>query len=246
MLQKEGNMPSKSDNSRYPSYWIKVCGLDVHYKLVGHGPPVIFIHGGGNDWREWRSNIDMFSKSFQVYALDLPGFGLSQLPDVPVSPSWSVAFIKNFVDNLGIAGPSLIGHSLGAMLSFAYAARYPESIHKLVVVDSAGLGEISRIGKLLLAIFNVTDRWQGKKRGPRYIDRPVTEWRVLQELAKIKSPVLIIWGQIDFYLPASQARLAHTLIPGSQLSIFPGCRHAPQRERPDVFNGLVSRFLSDQ
>lgn len=228
----------------FPSRWIKVAGLNIHYKCLGKGPPVILIHGGGNDWREWKKNLIFIAQSYQVYALDLPGFGLSHTPGMAVTPSWSIVFLKCFLDNLGIKSAHLVGHSMGAMIAIAFAAKYPELVNKLVLVNSSGLGEISRKGRLLLSIFRTTDQWQGKKRGPKYLIKPMQKWRVQDELPKIKSPTLIIWGQKDFYLPVSHSRLAQKLIPNSRLHIFPQCGHAPQRECPAQFNHLVMQFLS--
>ena len=179
------------ENVELPSRWIKVAGLSIHYKCSGKGVPVILIHGGGNDWHEWSQNLADIAQSCQVYALDLPGFGLSQAPGTVVAPSWSIVFLKYFMDNLGIKNAHLVGHSMGAMIAVAFAARYPELANKLVLVNSAGLGEISQMGRLMLSIFRITDQWRGTERGPKYLIKPMAEWRVLDELSKIKSPALI-------------------------------------------------------
>jgi pimeloyl-ACP methyl ester carboxylesterase len=232
------------NNRDFPGCWTTVAGLRIHYKFLGNGPPIVLIHGGGNDWREWEQNLAFLSRSHQLFAVDMPGFGLSQPPETVVSPTWSVDFLKDFLDNLGITSTHLIGHSMGAMIAIAFAARYPESVRRMVLVDATGLGDFSRRGQLLLSIFRITDHWQGQKRGPRYLIRPMEKLRVLDELPKIKSPALIVWGQKDFYLPVSQARLAQTLIRDSQLHIFPHCGHAPQREQAAEFNNLTLRFLT--
>ncbi len=68
------------DNSEFPSCYATVAGLRIHYKCLGTGPPVLLVHGGGNDWHEWKKNLAFIAQKFQVIALDLPGFGLSQSP----------------------------------------------------------------------------------------------------------------------------------------------------------------------
>jgi pimeloyl-ACP methyl ester carboxylesterase len=229
-----------------PGCWIKVAGLNIHYQCPGKGPPIIFIHGGGNDWHEWKNNLAFFAGRFQVYALDLPGFGLSQSPSAPISRSWMTTFLKDFMDTLGIQNTYLIGHSMGAMISIAFAAQYPESVKKLVLIAASGLGKMSRKGRCLFSVFHRIDQWQGKKRGPKYSVGPIEEWLVIDQLAKIESPTLIIWGQNDLYLPVYQSRTAQSLIPGSQLHIFPHCGHAPQREYPAEFNRLVLQFLAGE
>jgi pimeloyl-ACP methyl ester carboxylesterase len=233
------------DTVEFPGCWVKVNGLDIHYKCQGKGPPVILLHGGGNDWHEWKQNLAFIGQGFQVYALDLPGFGLSQSPGLPVSPSWSSVLLKNLVESLGIVNPILIGHSMGAMISIVFAAQYPESVKKMILVDATGLGKLSFMGRILLSIFRTTDRWQGKKRGPQYKVGRIGEWQVVDQLPKIKCPVLIIWGQNDIYLPVSQSRLAHKLIPNSRLYVFHCCGHAPQKVYPAKFNNLVIQFLNN-
>lgn len=233
------------NNSDFPSRWVTVNGLRIHYKCLGQGPPLLLIHGGGNDWHEWKMNLAYLAQSFQVLALDLPGFGLSQSPAAAISFDWSIEFIKNFMDVLNIKRTHLIGHSLGGMLVIAFAAHYPEAVNKLVLVDASGLGKISPQGRLVISIFRNLDQWQGKRRGPKYIVGSFArDWQVLAELPKIKSSVLIIWGKNDFYLPVAQSRLAHSLIADSQIHIFQHCGHAPQREKSDEFNNLIRQFLN--
>ena len=237
-------MRKSPDNENFPDCWVRVAGLDIHYKCLGQGPPVVLLHGGGNDWHEWIKNLDVIARDFQVFALDLPGFGASQAPDTTVSPSWYVMFLKNFLDSLGITRTHLIGHSISGMISIAFAVRYPDSVNKLVIVDASGLGKISQTGWLLISIFRILDRWKRKGRGLK-TDGPNEEWLVLDKLPEVKNPVLIVWGQNDIYLPVSHSRLAHSLIPDSRLCIFPHCGHAPQRNSPDKFNNLIMDFLNN-
>ncbi len=63
-------------------------------------------------------------------------------------------------------------------------------------------------------------------------------------LAEIKVPVQIVWGADDPLFPLAHAHRAHAALPGSRLSVIEGAGHAPQSDRPDEFNRVVSRFLS--
>jgi pimeloyl-ACP methyl ester carboxylesterase len=231
-------------DAEFPSYWIEVAGLNTHFKCLGEGYPVILLHGGGNDWHEWKKNIAQIAKNYRVYALDLPGFGLTQPPFTAVSPSWGVSFLNKFMESLKITEANFIGHSMGAMIGINFCAHYPESARKLVIIDSAGLGELNRRVRLLLSMFRITDKLQRKKRGPRYLAGSPKDWTVLEHLPELKCPVLIVWGKKDIYLPVTWAELAHSRIPGSQLHIFQTCGHAPQRECSEEFNRLVLEFLN--
>jgi len=226
------------------SYWTKVQGLDIHYKRLGQGQPIIFIHGAANDWHEWKENLHFFAHSFQVYALDLPGYGQSQPANAPVSPAWSVAFLNDFMKSLDISAAHIVGHSMGGMVAMVFALEYPEKVNKLILVNSGGLGDISRRGSLILHLGLIMRKLQGKEKN-KYLKSTKDDWIFVNRLPEVKTKTLIIWGYKDMYLSVSQAKMAHGLIPDCKLHIFPQCGHAPQRESIDEFNNMVCKFLSE-
>ncbi len=232
-----------ADDLQIPSYWIKVDGLNIHYKCLGEGPKIILLHGGANDWQEWRRNLAFFARNFQVYAPDLPSFGLSEPPPEPVSLHWFSSFLKNFMDVLNITDAHLAAHSLGGSIALSFALDSPERVKKIVLIDSSGLGEISRQGKLLLLLIRGVKRMFGKEKNPKYKDGSLEDWLLVKKLRKITSPVMIVWGARDPYLPVSHAKLAQSLIPNCRLYICAGCYHAPHREHADEFNNLAYQFL---
>jgi len=231
--------------SELPSYQTKVQGLDVHYKCLGKGPPVILLHGSGNDWHEWKKNLVALAQSFQVYAPDLPGFGLSQGLGVPLSGSWGASFLKNFMEVLNIDSAHLIGHSLGGLVALSFALDWPVKVKKLVLVASAGLGEVKSVGRVRLFLIRETKRLFGKEKSPKYKKTPGNGWLLLHRLPELTPETTVVWGDWDPYLSVSQAKLAYGLIPHCQLWIFRRCGHAPQRERSKAFNALISGFLKD-
>lgn len=223
--------------------WVEIGGLSIHYKCEGTGNPVLLLHGGGNDWHEWQQNLPVLASHFRIYALDLPGFGMSEAPDFPVSLNWYVEFLKSYCDKLGLIRFDMIAHSMGALLAIIFAVNYSYYLNKLVLIDASGMGKLSKKGHFLVNFFRILDHLLKKRRGPRYISGSVDDWLVINQLNKIKSPVLLIWGQKDLYLPVEHAQVARSLIPDCQLYIFPDCGHAPQRENPAEFNRLVLEFL---
>lgn len=64
-----------------------------------------------------------------------------------------------------------------------------------------------------------------------------------QELHRLDTPVLILWGDHDQYISPSVARVAHNEIPGSELYIFKNCGHAPMLEYPESFSSIVTGFF---
>ena len=235
-----------AEHSPVASQWIRVNGLNIHYKCLGTGPVVVLLHGGANDWHEWQKNIAFFARRFRVYALDLPGFGLSESPEIPVTPHWFSSFLRDFIEALSITDIHLIGHSLGGTITLAFALDYPEKVKKAVIIDSGGLGELNWKGRLLLYLIRAVQRLVGKQESIKCkFGGTKEDWWLIDHLHKLKPPVMIVWGKGDPYLSVSQAKLAQDLIPNCQLCIFPSCRHAPQKESSNKFNDIVYKFLTE-
>jgi pimeloyl-ACP methyl ester carboxylesterase len=229
----------------FHSYWAKVQGLDIHYKCQGKGEPVILLHGAANDWHEWEKNIDALSHSFRIYVPDLPGYGLSQMPEVPIASNWGADFLDGFVKAIGIPSAHLVGHSMGGMGAIAFALEHPDRVKKLILVNSGGLGDLSRRGKFILRLASGIRKLAGKERKFTYAESTADDWVFRDRLPELKPQTMIVWGDKDIYLPVSQAKQAHSLIPDCRLHIFPRCGHAPQREYTEEFNNLVRQFLNE-
>ena len=230
-------------DDKIPSYRINVKGLDIHYKCTGDGMTVILVHGDGNDWHEWQKNISFLSQYFRVYAPDLPGYGLSQSPDIPVSPSWGAVFLSDFMKSADIENAHVIGHSMGGLVSLHLAMAFPDKVNKLVLIDSAGFGNLDKKATRFLVFIRWIKRLFGTEKSVRHAEGPCDEWIVTERLSKLDKPTAIIWGEKDFYLPLSHGIAACEMIKNAQLFVFRRCRHAPQREDPDRFHEIVTRFI---
>ncbi|MEE9198687.1 MAG: alpha/beta fold hydrolase, partial [Dehalococcoidia bacterium] len=116
-------------------------GVSVRYLTAGSvGPSVILIHGLGNSLAAWQRNITPLSQSFRVYALDLPGHGLSTGPGGRYDLSFIARFMGQFLDHLKLTSVNLIGSSMGGLVAMKTALELPERVYSLVLVGSAGLG----------------------------------------------------------------------------------------------------------
>ncbi|KAK9830202.1 hypothetical protein WJX72_010275 [[Myrmecia] bisecta] len=116
-------------------------GHKIHYiKSGSSGPPLILIHGFGASAYHWRYNIPVLARTHQVYALDLLGFGWSDKPLVDYGPYaiWADQ-IASFINEVVGGQPAVIvGNSLGGYNCLATAAKYPELIRGVVLVNAAG------------------------------------------------------------------------------------------------------------
>lgn len=121
--------------------YVTVNGIRVRYGAAGNGPPVLLIHGFGEFLEVWWFNIAALSEYFAVYAVDLPGHGLSQEPVVNYTLAFSTRFIVDFMGTLGIEHASMVAHSLGGLVCLNVAISFPRKVDKLVLVDSGGLSK---------------------------------------------------------------------------------------------------------
>ena len=114
--------------------FVDVDGKPVHYVRKGAGKPVILIHGYLHNVQGWRENIDALADKFEVYALDLWGFGYSaRLKKPQYSFRLFAKQVAGFMDALNIKSASLVGHSMGGGVTVCTAAQHPGRVDKIVL-----------------------------------------------------------------------------------------------------------------
>ena len=121
-------------------HFTTVDGIRTHYVAAGEGPPLLLLHGLSASLMAWAPNIEPLSQMFTVYALDIPGRGDSDKPNMDYRIPAAARFIKEFMEAVGIERASLAGCSMGGMVALRTALDYPDRVEKLVLVDTAGLG----------------------------------------------------------------------------------------------------------
>jgi pimeloyl-ACP methyl ester carboxylesterase len=122
-----------------PSTPVHLDGHAVHHVDVGSGDAVVLIHGLTATHRYWAQNIPHLSSRRRVLALDLPGFGKSDKPDVSYSTPFFVRTLERFLDEKSIARATLVGNSMGGQIAMAFSLAHPRRVDKLVLVDPAGV-----------------------------------------------------------------------------------------------------------
>jgi pimeloyl-ACP methyl ester carboxylesterase len=119
---------------------IEVQGLSTRYLTAGEGPPLLLLHGLGDNALDWRWVIPALAHNCRVYAPDLPGSGGSAKPDTDYSPAFFTRFIAAFLDTLGVERAVVVGNSLGGLIGLRLAMAEPDRVVALGLVSSAGLG----------------------------------------------------------------------------------------------------------
>jgi pimeloyl-ACP methyl ester carboxylesterase len=114
----------------------EVDGVQLHYLTAGHGETLILIHGYAETSRMWRPVIPIFAEHFTVIAPDLPGIGDSAIPKSGLDMKTSAVRIHALAKALGVTKARVVGHDIGLMVAYAYAAQFPAETEKLVLMDA--------------------------------------------------------------------------------------------------------------
>ena len=243
----------------------------VRGTLDGSRPIAVVLHGWGASSAAVTSIQACLADSHDSVAPDLPGFGASDpLPTVWGSEQY-LASITQLLDQLGVRRASFVGHSRGGHFAFAFAARHPDRVDRLVLVDSAGLrGRRGAAYRARVLAFKAGRRVLRSRPlvGPRgaplraLFERRFgsddyraatghqrgTLVRLVNEdashlLPRVQAPTLLIWGERDDATPLADGQLMERLIPDAGLVVFPGAGHFSYADDPGRFCRVVSHFL---
>lgn len=228
---------------------IIIQGLNVRYyqnEKFSIIQPVIFLHG-------WGSRAMAFGKIFEkcgnALAIDLPGFGGSEAPKSAWSLSDYASFINEFFEKMDIKNPIIAGHSFGGSIGIKYCSKYG-NIKKLILIGSAGIRE-KTAKKFFLLIFSKffgilwrlpIVRTSGRSvrkyfykiiNSEDYINagaltetyKKIIKEDLKDDLKKINTPAILIWGENDLDTPIQNAKLMHKLLRNSQLYVIPNAGH---------------------
>jgi pimeloyl-ACP methyl ester carboxylesterase len=115
---------------------IAVDGGAVSVTVGGSGPPVLLLHGYAENSRMWKPLARVLAPRFTVIAPDLPGIGESSIPKTGIDMKTSAERVHAAVRSLGHSKLRVIGHDIGLMVAYAYAAMYPQEVEKLALMDA--------------------------------------------------------------------------------------------------------------
>ncbi len=111
-------------------------GVKLHYLTAGHGPALILLHGYAETSLMWKPIMPLLAERFMVIAPDLPGIGDSGIPADGLDMKNAAIRIHALARSLGVQKAEVVGHDIGLMVAYAYAAQFPAETEKLVVLDA--------------------------------------------------------------------------------------------------------------
>ncbi|RIV42291.1 alpha/beta hydrolase [Flagellimonas pelagia] len=122
--------------SNFQHQMANVNGINLHYVIGGKGEPLVLLHGFGQNWYMWNRLLPELSKHFTVIAPDLRGIGESDKPESGYDKKTMAVDIHEMVKQLGYEKINLVGHDIGMMVAYAYAAQFGNEVKKIALLDA--------------------------------------------------------------------------------------------------------------
>jgi pimeloyl-ACP methyl ester carboxylesterase len=144
LVLNAARVPVPEGGSRLPplgkvaigSRMAEVNGTRLHYLIAGQGEPVLLLHGYAQTSHMWRPLIAELAKTHTVVAPDLRGFGDSAKSDGGYDKKTMAQDVHDLAASLGHRRLAVVGHDIGLMVAYAYAAQYPEEVERIVLMDA--------------------------------------------------------------------------------------------------------------
>jgi len=255
-----------------PSHYAKLDGSRVHYKSYGKGrEALVFVHGWTCDMSFWRWQIPDFEQRMRVIAIDLPGHGQSDKPQVAYTMALFARAVDAVMRDAGVERAVLVGHSMGTPVIREFYRKYPQKTLALVIVD----------GPLRLFFDRKTmEQFIAPLRGPNYKEQasrfidgmmgPQVPTALREQIKtsmlstpqsvavsamegmaddsiwgqdKIGVPVLAILAKTPFWPPDTE-QFFRSLAPTLDYQMWEGVTHFLMMEKPKEFNEALAGFLN--
>ena len=249
--------PGPADTTRT----VSVNGMQMFYRTVGTGDPLLLLHGGTQSGAMWDPFVEALAGRYQVIIPDLRGHGSSTNPDGPLATRRFADDVIALLDHLKIGRCRAIGASAGGMTLAHLVMKHPERIEALVLV---GVGtDLPKECRAILARTSADDlsetAWQSLRARHRHGDaqiRALYAWVASlarddgdlkldpAQLGRITAPMLIVHGDRDYCYPASMAWEIYRATPASYLWVVPNGSHVPlSGANAATFTATVLDFL---
>jgi pimeloyl-ACP methyl ester carboxylesterase len=154
---RQGRAPWLDVDWQAAQHRLEIDGREVNYCELGEGPTILFVHGLGASWQSWLEQMPEFAASHRVVAMDLPGFGYSEMPSEDISIEYYARWTAKFMDILGIESAAVVGNSMGGFVSAELAIKFPERVQRLVFVSAAIFWQNRRRAQPLVQLAKLSD-----------------------------------------------------------------------------------------
>ena len=226
----------------------------------------VFVHGSGGAHTLWEGQYKALQGEFNVASIDLPGHGLSGGKGEREVMRY-VEWVKKTIGTLGLRGPALVGHSLGAAISLNFAIREGYLLSAIVPVGGGVTMPVNpmileKIHTDLPSVIAMVVKFAIAKANRDFVGPYLQEglvkgdpdafygdlyacdrMNIAEEVGRIAIPALVICGDEDKMTPPDLSRFIADAVPGAKLALIEGAGHYVMREKPGEFNQVLADFV---
>lgn len=221
-------------------------------RRTGAGPPILLLHALAASWRWWRPTLPHLDPGRELLLPDRPGFGAS--PGFPLAPAAEARLLAEALEQIGVYRMHVVGHSMGGTVAAELAARYPQRVKSLALIDSAGwptpyvpryLGRLARPWswcRLRFLPVLVTDVVRTRPLRLAVGIRRVTAYDIRPALRELEAPTCIVWGERDRLFLPEQGRAMADLVANARWRPIAGAGHIVPADRPAELASVLEGF----
>jgi pimeloyl-ACP methyl ester carboxylesterase len=253
--------------------YAKLDSMKVHYQNYGKGEEaLVFVHGWTCNLTFWKANIPAFTSQARVIAIDLPGHGQSEKPELAYTMKLYAQAVEAVLRDAKVSKATLIGHSMGAPVLWQFYKNFPEKTRALVIVDGSlkAMGTRESMKAFLDPLRLPTYRASAEK-SVEYLTQGMKDPKVRSEVktAMVNAPqhtmISAFEGMLDPNIfPTKTDKIAvptlalmavsgnwtsdyekfvRELAPGIEYQVWSGVSHFLMMDEPQKFNETLMEFL---
>jgi pimeloyl-ACP methyl ester carboxylesterase len=238
----------------------KINGISLYYAVIGHGSPVVLLHGGLANSDYWGLQVRALVPHHTVILMDSRGHGRCTRDARPFGYDLMADDVVGLLDTLHIAKADVVGWSDGAILGLDLALRHPDRVGRIFAfaantVTSGVQDNVDKNPTFARYIARAGTEYARLSATPKDYDAFVAEiskmwatepnWTDAQ-LKSIRSPVLVVDGDHDEAIKRAHTEYIAATIPGAGLLILPNVSHFAFLQDPVLFNDAIMHFLGDR
>lgn len=239
--------------------------MNIHIDIQGNGKPLVLFHGWGFNHQIWRPLLPILTQQYQLFLVDLPGFGLTPSMDWE---AFKISLLKKLPFNFAAAG-----WSMGGLFATRLAIEEPQQVSHLINIASTprfirdlywpGVDievfktfyqDLSSDPERILKQF-ITLQLQGESIPPNLIEQAPTVqglqagldlllcWDLRQDLTQLEIPTFYMFGRLDAITPRMTMTVMQKIYPQFNYHLFPKAAHAPFLSHQDQFIKTLEEFL---
>jgi len=240
--------------------YAKVNGISLYYAVIGHGPPVVLLHGGLANSDYWGNQVKALAPHRLVILMDSRGHGRSTRDARPYGYDLMADDVVGLLDTLHVAKADVVGWSDGAIIGLDLAMRYPDRVGKVFsfaanTVTSGVQEDVEKNPTFARYIERAGQEYARLSATPKQYDAFVAQisrmWETQPnwtdaQLRSIKAPVWVVDGDHDEAIKRPHTEYIAATIPGAGLLILPNVSHFAFLQDPVLFNAALLDFLDNR